>query len=255
MKELKINLLQNLIKDYQILHQNIALDLIPKNQIVLCQFVKLRRDYKLENQKKSINFNIFKYFQPSETMHSKLLAMLLDPNGEHGQGNFFIHSFLNRIGMKFNADSDKWLITAELERIDILIKSSSGHVVIIENKSNWAIDQDAQLYRYWYRAMYLPNCKNHKDPSYTLNKPEKFQIIYLAPDEGKIPSNYSLIKCKYIDPKNLKGLPPRLEYNHIKHLTFSRDIVTWLEEILPNFNENHRLREYLIQYIELWKTN
>lgn len=255
MKEIKINLLQNLIKDYQVLHQNIALDLIPKNQKVLSQFVKLRRDFKLENKNKSINFNIFKYFQPNETMHSKLLAMLLNPNGEHGQGNFFIHSFLNKIGIEFNPESDRWIITAELERIDILIKSSSGHVIIIENKSNWANDQDSQLYRYWFRAMYLANCKNHKDPSYTLNKPEKFQIIYLTPDESKIPSIHSLTKSSYIDPNNLIGLPPRLEPNNIKPLTFNRHIVTWLEEILPNFNENHRLREYLIQYIELWKTN
>jgi hypothetical protein len=78
--------LENLLKEFQYLHQNIVLETIPKNQELLKQFFELRENHRTENQKKSINLNIFNYFQPNETMHSKLLAMLLNPFGEHGQG-------------------------------------------------------------------------------------------------------------------------------------------------------------------------
>jgi hypothetical protein len=53
----------------------------------------------------------------------------------------------------------------------------------------------------------------------------------------------------------MDGLPEKLEDHHVKKWTFKDDIVVWLEEQLPLFNQNHRLREYLLQYIELWKTN
>lgn len=255
MEERNLYLLKNLIEEFQYLHQNIVLETIPKNRELLNQFVDLRKNYRLENQAKSINLNIFNYFQPNETMHSKLLAMLLNPHGEHGQGNVFIHSFLNKLGIKYNSETDKWKVTAEIGRIDILIKSTSGHVIIIENKSNWAVDQDSQLYRYWYKEIYKPNLNKNKDPNYTLTATEKFQIVYLAPDLIKTPSEYSLKKCSSIDPENIHGLPEKLEYNHVKHWTFKDDIVDWLEEQLPFFVQNHRLREYLLQYIELWKTN
>jgi hypothetical protein len=255
LEERNLYLLKNLIEEFQYLHQNIVLETIPKNRELLNQFVDLRKNYRLENQAKSINLNIFNYFQPNETMHSKLLAMLLNPHGEHGQGNVFIHSFLNKLGIKYNSETDKWKVTAEIGRIDILIKSTSGHVIIIENKSNWAVDQDSQLYRYWYKEIYKPNLNKNKDPNYTLTATEKFQIVYLAPDLNKTPSEYSLKKCRLIDPGNMDGLPEKLEDHHVKKWTFKDDIVVWLEEQLPLFNQNHRLREYLLQYIELWKTN
>lgn len=103
--------------------------------------------------------------------------------------------------------------------------------------------------------MYKPNFNKNKDPNYTLSATEKFQIIYLAPNLNKIPSEYSLKKSSSIDPENILGLPEKLEGNHIKRWTFKDDIVVWLEEQVSFFNQNHRLREYLLQYIELWKTN
>lgn len=91
LKERNLYQLENLLKEFQYLHQNIVLESIPKNQELLNQFVDLRKNHRLVNQEKSINLNIFNYFQPNETMHSKLLAMLLNPLGEHGQGNFYFY--------------------------------------------------------------------------------------------------------------------------------------------------------------------
>jgi hypothetical protein len=230
--------------------------MLPANEKVLSNFSMIWREHQKDTLEKSITLNIFKYFRPDEPMHSRLLAMLLDPKGEHGQGVLFLHTFLRKIGIEFNENSDRWSVTAELERIDVLIRSSSGHVIIIENKSNWAQDQDSQLYRYWYRAMFLPNFKENSDPFYTLTRKERFQIIYLVPNNAKIPSDYSLKKSKDIDSKNELGLPEQLDLElHIQIMTFSDDIVLWLEDLLHNFKSNHRLREYLNQYIELWKTN
>lgn len=251
----KINNLVVLINAFQNITQEYAISTFPANNNTLTQFTKIRREHDKLNSDQSVDFNIFKYFRPDETMHSKLLAMLFNPNGEHGQDYLFIHSFLEKIGIRFDRNKDKWYITAEIGRIDILIRSSVGHVIIIENKSNWANDQDNQLYRYWYRAMYLPNKLKFSDPLHTLKNPEMFQIIYLVPNDEKIPEDISLKICKNIDREKDTKLPMKLEMSQIKQLTFEKDIVEWLEFLLPNFKSNHRLREYLLQYIETWKIN
>jgi len=48
-----------------------------------------------------------------------------------------------------------WKVTAEEGKIDLLLKRYSPFsIVVIENKSNWACDQQNQLYRYWYNEIY-----------------------------------------------------------------------------------------------------
>jgi hypothetical protein len=245
-----------LLKAYKAIVSDLSIRILPANQRLLEEFSTVQKKHEVEVRQKSVNFNIFNYFRPDEPMHSKLLTMLLDPKGDHGQGTLFLHCFLRRIGIEFDEKSDLWYVTAEIDRIDILIRSSSGHVIIIENKSNWAVDQDSQLYRYWYKAIFLPNKSKDSNPLHTLLNTKRFQIIYLVPSDAKIPSDYSLEKNKNIDPLNELGLPEKLDrQQHIQSMTFREDIVHWLIELLPTLEHNHRLREYLLQYIELWKTN
>jgi hypothetical protein len=252
---MNIEKIQSLLVDFKILYETSVFSRLPLNKHTLAEFTKIHRQLEQENKKSSINFNIFKYFHPTEPIHSKLIAMLLDPNGEHGQGTLFLHSFLDMIGIQFDKSKDNWTVTAEKDRIDILIKSTAGHVIIIENKSNWAVDQDSQLYRYWYLVMFFPNRLKYKDPVYTLNDKGKFRIIYLVPNEQKNPSEVSLRKSETIDPNNIYGLPNEIKMEQIDQLTFNKHITGWLEKLLVNFDSNHRLREYLKQYIELWRIN
>lgn len=59
----------------------------------------------------------------------------------HGQGNSFLQLFLKHIGLD-TQDGDEWIFTAEAGRVDVMLKRfHPSSVVIIENKSNWAGDQ------------------------------------------------------------------------------------------------------------------
>jgi len=226
----------------------LAQQTVKLNEEILTRFLVIYKESKERNRQTSCDFNLFRLFKIGETLHSYLLANILDPNSEHGQGNLFLYSFLNKIGIKNPEDGDgQWTVTAEKGRIDILIKRNHPHsVVIIENKSNLAIDQPNQLYKYWYREIHIPNKNKDIDVDYTAQ--ERFRIVYLTPTHWKLPSEDSLTK-----PKGLLDLPQRIPLDPIIW-KYDEHITNWLREALELVPEdNHRLREYLKQYIELWK--
>lgn len=222
---------------------------------IIDSYVPISKVEKEQIKNKSINFNVFDFFKINEPTHSTLIASLLDPKGNHGQGNIFLKEFLKSIEIDFN-DDDIWLVTAEIGRIDILLKClNRNSVIIIENKSNEAIDQPNQLYRYWYQEMYFPYEFSGKIDD-CLNQINNFRIIYLAPRKEKTFDMQSLNKP--IDFINNLDLPSCLNSKSIQHLTFSEIIVPWLKKclILDSLEkENHRIREFIKQYIKLWETN
>ena len=120
-------------------------------------------------------------------MHSRLIANLLNPYGTHGQKHLFLNIFLDMLEIERNNDSDHWTVTAETGRIDILLKRDNPHsVIIIENKSNYAIDQDNQMYRYWHQEIYQAMKSRNLPDDYILTPSPKFyQLIYLSPDLRK----------------------------------------------------------------------
>lgn len=202
------------------------------------------------NRATGIGFNALSFFDIGETKHSFLLAHLLSPYKEHGQGNLFLKKFLELIQIE-SPDKGHWVVTAEKRRIDILLRRNNPpSIVIIENKSNNAGDQPNQLYRYWYHQIY----KNNQQHGYyyAQKHPEKYRIIYLPPSAGKQPNENSL-RCpadwKLEDP-NIPDMVPV----EISRLSFSDFVVTWLENCVREIPlENFRLREYVKQYIEIWK--
>lgn len=125
-------------------------------------------------------FNMINCFNPNENKLSAVIAMLLDPNGGHGQGTLFLKTFLNILTDGFSKDSpavtrintikkmDDVILkrisaTPALEvttsniqdcqrRIDILLHfnlddSEKGFGLAIENKP-WADDQVDQVTAY-----------------------------------------------------------------------------------------------------------
>lgn len=91
----------------------------------------------------------------AETGWSKVIATLLDPEGDHGQGRLFLDGFLHEVGVDPGDFRDKVEIGTErslvlgrnlVGRIDILITAAS-RVLGIEVKLD-AADQPAQLARY-----------------------------------------------------------------------------------------------------------
>jgi hypothetical protein len=121
-------------------------------------------------------FNVFRVLQVShkESAHSNLLAELLSPQGDHGQGTLFLSSFLRLLQ---NAGALKALTKNNIEawagamvvhrettiiggRCDLTIHAPKRLFVIIENKIH-ADEGDEQLARYhrWLTKQYA-TCPN-----------------------------------------------------------------------------------------------
>lgn len=165
----------------------------------------------------------------------------------HGQGKLFLSAFLEYIGFEKDEGNEEWIITAEEGRVDVLLRRLNPlGAVIIENKSNWAVDQPNQLYRYWYENIHKDNedCKE----SYYKEHPE-YKIVYLVPDEVKHISANSIL-CPVDYPEDL---PEELPMKP-KVMTFHTDIPKWLGGCMKGLPaENTPLRNLIAQYIEYCK--
>lgn len=210
-------------------------------QNILIDFEKILEEENILSKEKSIRFNVLDFFRIDETLHSRLLGFFLDKNASHGQGDVFLKLFIEKLGYT-DYDKGKWNVTVEKQRIDILIERNHPHsVIIIENKSNDAIDQDNQIYRYWHKAIY---CKNKEECANN----DKYKIIYLVANDAKLPSENTLIRP--IDwSANLAEVVPL----KVERWNFNNQINCWLQDCLNLIdNENYRLKEYIRQYIEFW---
>jgi hypothetical protein len=235
------------LSEWQEANRRFNEQLIVHNTDIIKQFQRLELSAKEKNKQTSCEFNVLRLFNIGETKHSFLLANLLNPYSEHGQEKLFLTAFLNKLDIDCPEKGD-WSVTAEQGRIDILLKRRHPHsVVVIENKSNLANDQPNQLYRYWHQEIYYP--QKHQGIDYGAGHPERYKIVYLTPVAWKTPDPNSLEK-----PDGwAKDLPDKLPMKPIEW-QFNKHIVEWLEEVLLQIPEsNHRLKEYVLQYIEYWK--
>jgi len=209
---------------------------------ILFKFQKIKEKENVLSKEQSIRFNVLDFFRIDETLHSRLLGFFLDKNASHGQGDLFLKKFIEKLGYT-DYGNGKWNVTIEKQRIDILIERNYPHsVVIIENKSNDAGDQENQIYRYWHRAIYLKNKNESTDKG-------KYKIIYLVSNDGKLPSENTITKPDDFS----KDLPEKVPIE-IDIWNFNNQIKDWLSNCLPLLSkENYRLKEYIIQYIEYWK--
>lgn len=239
--------IQTFLKNYSHLKHQIKDRVIENNRELLDKFQLIKKQAEQKNKETSCDFNVLKLFSINEPMHSFLLANILNPNSEHGQGNLFLLSFLRKLGIEF-PEQGQWTITAEKGRIDVLIKRQHPHsVIVIENKSNYAGDQPNQLYRYWYREIYYPN--RHRENDYSKHHPEKYQVVFLTPADWKQPSENTTLR-----PDNWDLSLPSTMPLETKIWKFSNEINSWLSETYNEIpKENYRLKEYIKQYIEFWQ--
>ena len=193
------------------------------------------------------SINVFKQLKPSELNHSIILANLLNPKGNHLQGKLFLESFLKIITTPdiYVPSDDIWEVTAEKDRYDIRIKNiDNTKIIIIENKSNWAKDQDNQLYRYWYYGIYLLQQYYEK-----LNKPLFSKIIYLSPSDYKPPTQQSISRPTDWDNNLPEFIPPNL----ITTIFFNEHIVKWLDLCLDSLSKDTDIYFYIKQYRDFWR--
>ena len=177
-----------------------------------------------------------------ELSHSAFLAALLDPDGSHGMQDAFLKAFIDTIahgGTKPELDTAHAKVYTEYNignitettggRIDILITDrsetgsgkdsgkDSGHAIIIENKI-WAADQPNQLVRYHNfapEAALLYLTLNGDEPS--------------AQSRGTLNAQDGGYQC----------------------ISYRSDIIDWLRQCAQLSFDKPRVRETILQYINL----
>lgn len=185
----------------------------------------------------STDFDVFDYILPDENTLSDIIADLLKPNGNHGQGNIFLVQFLNLLNLpeikKLSSnppfiyrEASTSSIKRTQRRIDILI-DWKDFGIIIENKP-WAIDQKEQISDY---RDYMRRCYN-----------ENFLIIYLsiiptAPQEHSISVNdLNILQSK----------------GQFINMLFSYGLLNWLEAC-QNFCQSDKYRWFLRDFLNYIK--
>jgi hypothetical protein len=220
------------------------------NLSIITRYIEIEKEYAELNQRSSIALNVFNWFDIYETKHSYIISKFLNPNAEHGQNNLFLKIFLEMLGIA-EPDKGKWVITVEKGKIDILLKRVEPRsVVIIENKSNYAIDQVNQIYRYWHSEIYYPIRHN----PHLYNDKNYYRVLYLPPDGSKMPEMQTMLR-----PQNgFDNSPTYVPWDEILQVwTYDKEIIDWLKTSLDKLNQlpdrNVRLTEIVSQYINYWE--
>lgn len=174
-------------------------------------------------------FNIFHIcgIEHYETSHSTILAGILNPNGNHGQGDTFLKAFLESVSNPIwlsEFDTKTASVKTEYDtsngRIDILITNDKNQAIIIENKI-YAPDQPKQLIRY------------DKFAQKTFHK-----------------GNYAILYLTLWGDEASKESAEGVTYQCISYRT---TILKWLDKCMQLSVQRPLIRETLIQYSNLIK--
>ena len=213
-----------------------------------------------EKEGKGEGFNLINFINRiwgiGETKHSQILGFFLNPRENHGQGGLFLKLFLEKLGFNITTfESNDWIVEVEQrsngrDQIDILVQSHRLRISIaIENKSNGAIDQPHQLYRYWESAIY--NFHN-RDKEKALD-PKHSRIVYL-PQWG-VPSEQTRTRPKGYKESYPEKLALEEQGGIISCWTYYIHIVKWLNSCVEAMGrENNIVKQLVKNYIEYWNS-
>ena len=174
------------------------------------------------------HFNVFSILgveTDEVSTHSAFLADLLNPKGSHRQGSVFLRLFLDEcICPQPDTYNNIASFRVTTGQIDILLKKKDA-CIVIENKI-YAKDQIRQIERYYQEVR-----KEFTE--------EQIKLVYLTLD-GSSPSEQS------------RGDLPE---DRVKCLSYSKDIINWLEECmkLKEVQRISPIREIVFQYRDLLK--
>ena len=163
---------------------------------------------KISEIKKSLPYhlNIIDELHINENAHSRILSKLLQY--QENERYIFLEKFFDHCNLQLQPEKPE--ITTEKQRIDILIMDkSAGYAVIIENKVNYAEDQNAQIKRYVDKVI-----------KHGISE-DKIYVLYLTRWGRKIVSEKSL-------PNDLKG---KLDKRY-KPINFNNHILPWLNSLI-----------------------
>ena len=196
------------------------------------------------------DFNLVGITAPGEETISRFIALLLEPNGAHGQGDMFLRKFveilrenlkersvenpMKNVGEIGDAKVETEHGTDKGRRIDIFI-DLPNFVIGIENKI-WAGDQKDQL----------------KDYGEYLAKRGKDYLLIFLPCDGREPSEWSITKEERAELEK-EGKLITLSYRQLllpwlkeclneceadKVRWFIRDFISWIEENCREVNDD-----------------
>jgi PD-(D/E)XK nuclease superfamily len=157
-------------------------------------------------------FNVFSLIDPDENKLSDILADLLNPRGQHGQGNRFLRLLLEQLGIiggnvatetvRVEREAPTHGIRKYRRRIDILVESAV--IVAIENKI-YSLEQYDQVRDYLDHLCVLSN--GWKTPA---------TLIYLTPN-GRYPESLA--------PEERLAFQAK---GHLQCWSYSRELRHWL---------------------------
>ncbi|MCI7710718.1 MAG: PD-(D/E)XK nuclease family protein [Helicobacter sp.] len=168
-------------------------------------------------------------------LHSALISGFLNPLGNHYQGDVFLETFLECVGLKeWFGDTSNARVYKEYENIDVYITNNDKHI-IIENKI-WAGDQDRQIERYIDKIVKEQSRDSSDIESSELESSENvaqqelnqayknIAALYLTLD-AKDPTQQSLGKWE-IQGDYLVNGDNKVRF---KAITYKEEILAWIE--------------------------
>jgi len=207
-------------------------------------FSKIRyRIDRIKKESKRINkyyardyniFNVLKIHKDEDRTHSPFLANLLNPNGEHGQGEIFVKAFLEylskkkKVGIPKEGSWDNWHIKTEdyIQNdnesrgfMDIVLRNyRHGILIVIENKI-YALEDPYQLEKY---------CRHMQDETGF-----QYRILLYLTRDGREPNN-----------------PPINRDVQFNLLSYNEDIKTILEQSKDQIKAR-KIKDIVEQYLEI----
>jgi len=177
---------------------------------------------------------------PHEPRHSKLLGYFIDPQQEHGCGQFLLTTFLKVLEDAVNKPgrvvhrfpSDNCYVRPESEYMDLCIErkcDARRFAIIVENKVNWAVDQDKQL------QTYVERVHEHHGFEY-----HEIYVFYLPLTADKHPARSDR---EWVESRG----------SHYKQITFAKEILCWLDSAIRDFSieQKEGMLENLTHYRNL----
>lgn len=205
-------------------------------------FTDFKTKQNKQKQRGLNNYNILTTVLKSSDevrLHSRMIHSLLNPLGEHYQGELFLEKFIKILDDKgFGIDLNHCSVYKEYKSIDLYITDNNKHI-IIENKL-YARDQKEQIKRY-------VEVIQKSDSSIT---PDDILVVYLSIDRAK-PSGYSLgnLAISGSDLLNTSGN----KVANFKSISYNKEILGWLKESQLEVQNITNLNEVLRQYIDVIK--
>jgi len=197
----------------------------------------------LYSRQLSPDFNTFDYINTDELGLSRILAFLLDPQGNHAQQETFLKLFIEHCLPDMYEVSERQIFLNNIEKTEVFLEEVTGksnslrrmdiylrcivgndsYGICIENKP-YAVDQPNQLIDYYNEL----KVRGHTNP----------QIVYLS-EYNDTPNPIS------VDTITLKGWMSKKQYSHLR---FS-DLIGWLKACQVEC-QNHSVTEFLTQLIK-----